>query len=137
MEEVETEAVETEEDDYMKVMQKHFFKTLVGAFAIAIVGAAITSFTFYYKTNDAIGDLTVKADDNATEIGEVKTTVDEIQATIAADKTAPAVLATEVVNINKRLDDWQKRQDRTDERIDMMNSKMDKIVEILLENKKP
>jgi len=60
-------------------LQNHLIKTAIGALVIALLGGFFSSYASYYRTNDAISELTKSKDESKQDIKDLKRDVAEIK----------------------------------------------------------
>ena len=67
----------------LKKLQSHLIKTILGALAVAIVGAIVTSSAFYYRTNYNLNELNESKIEARQDIKELKADVNDIKVSLS------------------------------------------------------
>lgn len=67
----------------LKKLQNHLIKTILGALGVAIVGAFITSFVFYYRTNYNLNELNESKIETREDIKQLKENVNDIKVSLS------------------------------------------------------
>ncbi len=102
----------------LRDVQKHIFKAIIIA-AITGIGAGVgTGIGVYFRTVD-------KVDEHTAVISKLTQNVDNITVMVNNLKTQSAVEATAPVNQQKQLDDVKQRMDK-------LETKIDKIYDLML-----
>ncbi len=102
----------------LKDAQKHIITTTISAVIGAILSGIIIAAGFYYKT-------TIKIDEHSVSIEKLTKSLDDVAIVISDLKTDQAVSATSPLNQQREIDEIKKS-------VDKLDSKVDKIYDLLL-----
>jgi peptidoglycan hydrolase CwlO-like protein len=67
----------------LKKLQNHVIKTILGAFALAVVGASLTSYAFYHNTTYNLKELNDNKDETKNDIKVLKQDVNDIKVSLS------------------------------------------------------
>ena len=102
--------------------QRHIFIAILVAVTTGIVSGIGTGIGVYYKTVD-------KVDEHTVVIGKLTNNVDVLTVVVNDLKTQTAVMSTSPINQQKQIDEVKQGMQKLDD-------KMDKIYDLLLENRR-
>ena len=100
-----------EEKITLKSLQKHLIKTIFGALALALVGAFITSYTFYFNANHNLGELNKSKEETKQDIKELKKDVGEIKTTLSNTTIYTTENKEKAQGLENQITDIRKQQD--------------------------
>jgi peptidoglycan hydrolase CwlO-like protein len=72
----------------LKKLENHFIKTVVGAFALAVIAGFFSSYAFFYKTTDNLEELNKNKLEQKQEVKELQVGVDGIKKDVSDIKSA-------------------------------------------------
>ena len=100
-----------EEKLTLKILEKHIVKTILGSLAVALVGALITSFTFYYQTNSSINELNQSKEETKQDIKTLKNDVSEIKTSLSGTNIYTNLNKEEVQTLKVEIAEMKKQQE--------------------------
>lgn len=89
----------------------HFFKSIIGALAVALVGAFFTSYAFYYRTNSSIDELNNTKTETKQDIKDLKKDVSEIKTALSNTGIYTNNNQEEIKALKEDVRDIKKSQD--------------------------
>ena len=95
----------------LKVLEKHLVKTILGSLVIALVGALIASFAFYYNTNSNLDELNESKEETSQDIKVLKNDVSEIKTALSGTNIYTNLNSEEVKTLKAEVSDIKKQQD--------------------------
>lgn len=95
----------------LKQLQNHLIKTILGAFGVAILGAVITSYTFYYNTNYNLKELNQNKIETSQDIKELKKDVSEIKISLSNTGLNTTSNQREIDELKSDIKDIKKSQE--------------------------
>lgn len=78
-----TATTKKEENLSIKELQTHLIKTVLGALAVAMIGAFITSYISTYTTKNSIDELNKSKTETAQDIKSLKADVNDIKISLS------------------------------------------------------
>lgn len=100
-----------EEKITLKSLQKHLIKTIFGALALALVGAFLTSYSFYFNANYNLDELNKSKDETKQDIKELKKDVGEIKTTLSNTTIYTTENKEKAKSLETDISDMRKQQD--------------------------
>jgi peptidoglycan hydrolase CwlO-like protein len=107
----------------LKQLQNHLIKTILGAFAVAVVGAIITSYTFYTNTNYNLEELNQSKTETSQDIKELKKDVNEIKLSLSNTGLSTTTNQKEIDELKADIKDIKKSQEEMMKLLLTMNRK--------------
>jgi Co/Zn/Cd efflux system component len=98
-----SEATTQEQPLTLKSLQSHLIKTIVGALAVAILGAVLTAWGSHYQTKEAIEMLT-------KEQQETRGIVDKHSELLSKSSESNSVSDVQIKNLEQRMTSMEKTQ---------------------------
>lgn len=95
----------------LKSLQNHVLKALFGALTVALVSAFLTSWAFYYNTNNNLDDLNKNKDETSQDIKQLKSDVSDIKMTLSNTTFYTTDNKEKVKSLEVELSDMRKKQD--------------------------
>ena len=95
-----TAVTENEYKAILKKLEMHLIKTIIGALVIAILGAGLTSLSFYYNTKSTINELKTNAIQTTSDVKALSTDVNTIKSTLSIT----GIYTTESIDKVKKLE---------------------------------
>jgi len=78
-----TQTIKTEQNLSTKELQNHLIKTILGALAVALVGAFLTSYVSTYTTKNSIDELNKSKEETSKDIKALKNDVNDIKISLS------------------------------------------------------
>ena len=103
--------VPQEEKLTLKLLEKHFIKALFGALAVALVGAFLTSYTFYFNANNNLQELNKNKSETKQDIKDLKTDVADIKMTLSNTTFYTTDNKEKVKSLETEISDMKRQQD--------------------------
>ena len=100
-----------EEKITLKSLQKHLIKTIFGALGLALIGAFLTSYSFYFNANHNLDDLNKSKDETKQDIKELKKDVSEIKTTLSNTTIYTTENKEKAKSLENDISDMRKQQD--------------------------
>lgn len=104
-------AIAMDEKLTLKKLQNHLIKTILGAFAVAVVGAIITSYTFYNNTNYNLEELNQSKIETSQDIKELKKDLNEIKISLSNTGLSTNSNQKEIDELKSDIKDIKKNQE--------------------------
>ena len=95
----------------LKKLQNHLIKTMAGALAVALIGAFITSYGFYYHTTDSIEELNNSKTESRQDIKDLKIDVNEIKTSLSNTGIYTNNNKEDIKTLRQDVNDIKKSQD--------------------------
>ena len=95
----------------LKKLQNHLIKTFIGALGIAVVGAIITSWTFYSNTNFNLKELNQNKEETRQDIKELKKDVGDIKISLSNTGLSTTGNQKEIDELKSDIKDIKKSQE--------------------------
>jgi len=95
----------------LKSLQNHVLKALFGALTVALISAFLTSWAFYYNTNNNLDDLNKNKSETSQDIKQLKSDVSDIKMTLSNTTFYTTDNKEKVKSLEVELSDMRKKQD--------------------------
>jgi peptidoglycan hydrolase CwlO-like protein len=95
----------------LKSLQSHVIKSLFGALAIALLSAVLTSYAFYYNTNNNLDELNKSKAETSQDIKALKSDVADIKSTLSNTTFYTTDNKEKVKSLESEIKDMRKQQD--------------------------
>ena len=115
-----------EEKLTLKALEKHLVKTIFSSLVVALVGAVIASFAFYYNTNSDLKELNQNKEETKADIKILKTDVAEIKTTLSGTNIYTNLNSEEVKSLKTEISDIKRQQQEMMRLLIEVNSKVKK-----------
>lgn len=108
----------------LKSLEKHLVKTIFSSLTVALVGALLASFTFYYNTNSDLRELNESKEETKADIKTLKNDVSEIKTTLSGTNIYTNLNSEEVKSLKAEISDIKKQQQEMMRLLVELNSKV-------------
>lgn len=95
----------------LKSLQKHLIKTIFGALVLALLGAFLTSYSFYFNANHNLDELNKNKDETKQDIKELKKDVADIKTTLSNTTIYTTENKEKAKTLENEISDMRKQQD--------------------------
>jgi peptidoglycan hydrolase CwlO-like protein len=95
----------------LKKLQNHIIKTILGALAVAVVGALITSWTFYKNAQFNLEELNESKMETSQDIKELKKDVNEIKISLSTTGLSTNTNQKEIDELKSDIKEIKKSQE--------------------------
>jgi septal ring factor EnvC (AmiA/AmiB activator) len=95
----------------LKSLQNHFVKALFGALAVAMISAFITSYVFYFNTNNNLDELNQNKSETKQDIKDLKKDVADIKMSLSNTTFYTTDNKERVKSLESEISDIRKQQD--------------------------
>lgn len=108
----------------LKSLEKHLVKTIFSSLTVALIGALLASFTFYYNTNSDLRELNESKEETKADIKTLKNDVSEIKTTLSGTNIYTNLNSEEVKSLKAEISDIKKQQQEMMRLLVELNSKV-------------
>lgn len=108
----------------LKSLEKHLVKTIFSSLTVALIGALLASFTFYYNTNSDLRELNESKEETKADIKTLKNDVSEIKTTLSGTNIYTNLNSEEVKSLKAEISDIKKQQQEMMKLLVELNSKV-------------
>jgi len=106
------ETIASKEDKLtLKSLQNHLIKTVLGALAVTLVGAFITSYAFHINTNNNLDELNKNKSETKADIRELKNDVAEIKTSLSNTNIYTVSNKEKAQSLENQISEIKKQQD--------------------------